>query len=109
MQAQTPRARRVRLVRIVLIDDEQRLLYALVTAFRFRWPDADVITATDGESGLWLAVERCTDQVRGLELGADDYLNKPFGNMALLAHVAAVLRRTRGHAESSARAELVVG
>jgi two-component system KDP operon response regulator KdpE len=34
-----------------------------------------------------------TDQVRGLELGADDYVVKPFSHLALLARVKAVLRR----------------
>jgi two-component system KDP operon response regulator KdpE len=35
-----------------------------------------------------------TDQVRGLELGADDYVVKPFGALALTARIRAVLRRT---------------
>jgi len=34
------------------------------------------------------------DQVRGLELGADDYVTKPFSHLALLARIKAVLRRT---------------
>jgi two-component system OmpR family response regulator len=34
------------------------------------------------------------DRVVGLELGADDYLNKPFGLRELLARVRAVLRRS---------------
>ena len=34
-----------------------------------------------------------TDQVRGLELGADDYVVKPFSHMALIARIKAVLRR----------------
>lgn len=34
-----------------------------------------------------------TDQVRGLELGADDYIVKPFGHLMLLARIKAVLRR----------------
>jgi len=34
-----------------------------------------------------------SDQVRGLDLGADDYLAKPFSPTALLARVRAVLRR----------------
>lgn len=34
------------------------------------------------------------DQVRGLELGADDYIVKPFSHLALLARIKAVLRRT---------------
>ncbi|MBX6771114.1 MAG: response regulator transcription factor [Chloroflexi bacterium] len=35
------------------------------------------------------------DKVRGLELGADDYLTKPFSVQELLARIKAVLRRTR--------------
>jgi two-component system OmpR family response regulator len=35
------------------------------------------------------------DRVLGLELGADDYLPKPFGRRELLARVRAVLRRAR--------------
>lgn len=35
------------------------------------------------------------DRVKGLELGADDYVVKPFGIMELQARVKAVLRRTR--------------
>jgi two-component system KDP operon response regulator KdpE len=35
------------------------------------------------------------DKVKGLELGADDYLTKPFGVPELLARIKAVLRRTR--------------
>jgi DNA-binding response OmpR family regulator len=33
------------------------------------------------------------DKVRGLELGADDYLTKPFGLQELLARIRAVIRR----------------
>ncbi len=34
------------------------------------------------------------DKVRGLELGADDYVTKPFSHIELLARVRAVLRRS---------------
>ncbi len=34
------------------------------------------------------------DKVRGLDLGADDYLAKPFGMMEMVSRVRAVLRRT---------------
>lgn len=43
------------------------------------------------------------DHVRGLRLGADDYLTKPVGAMALLAHVDAILRRSRPLADSADR------
>ena len=36
-----------------------------------------------------------TDKVRAFDLGADDYLTKPFGMAELLARVKAVLRRSR--------------
>jgi two-component system response regulator MtrA len=37
------------------------------------------------------------DVVHGFELGADDYVSKPFKREELLARVKALLRRTRGH------------
>lgn len=37
------------------------------------------------------------DRVFGLEVGADDYITKPFGHRELLARVKAVLRRARGY------------
>jgi DNA-binding response OmpR family regulator len=37
-----------------------------------------------------------SDQVLGLELGADDYVSKPFSPRALVARVRAVLRRAQG-------------
>ena len=36
-----------------------------------------------------------TDRIVGLEMGADDYLAKPFGPRELLARIKSVLRRTR--------------
>jgi len=37
-----------------------------------------------------------TDIAKGLELGADDYVTKPFSHIELLARVQAVMRRSRG-------------
>ncbi|NLR40550.1 response regulator transcription factor [Novosphingobium sp. ERW19] len=38
------------------------------------------------------------DRIRGLDLGADDYLGKPFDEQELLAHVRALIRRSLGQA-----------
>lgn len=38
------------------------------------------------------------DMVKGLDLGADDYITKPFGVMQLVSRVKALLRRTKGNA-----------
>src|SRR6202789_2616953 len=43
------------------------------------------------------------DRVVGLELGADDYLTKPFGLRELLARIRAVLRRRQAGAAASRR------
>jgi len=42
------------------------------------------------------------DKVVGLELGADDYVTKPFGVRELLARIAAVLRRAQATEEAPA-------
>jgi len=39
------------------------------------------------------------DRVRGLDMGADDYISKPFGVMELISRVNAVLRRSGGDNE----------
>ena len=39
------------------------------------------------------------DKVRGLELGADDYVTKPFGARELMSRIKAVLRRTQSVAQ----------
>ncbi len=44
---------------------------------------------------LLTAVTEETDRIIGLEMGADDYLTKPFNPRELLARIKAVLRRTQ--------------
>jgi two-component system response regulator RegX3 len=50
-----------------------------------------MVTAKDSEA----------DKVAGLELGADDYVTKPFSVRELVSRVRALLRRTRMQAEAS--------
>jgi len=49
------------------------------------------------------------DTVRGLELGADDYLPKPFGMRELVARVRALLRRAGPETSSNADRPIQVG
>src|ERR1700687_4844336 len=50
------------------------------------------------------------DRIVGLEVGADDYLAKPFNPRELVARIRAILRRTQpGELASSAREAFVVG
>ncbi|MEZ4861633.1 MAG: response regulator transcription factor [Caldilineaceae bacterium] len=50
-----------------------------------------------------------TDKIIGLELGADDYITKPFNPREVLARVRAMLRRQQRHQESNAPHSFQVG
>ncbi|MGH3495760.1 MAG: response regulator transcription factor [Sciscionella sp.] len=56
------------------------------------WTPVLFVTARDDE----------VDRVVGLELGADDYVTKPFSPRELVARVTSVLRRTRGIPDAAA-------
>jgi DNA-binding response OmpR family regulator len=135
-------------VKILIVDDEQRLLDALSIGFQFQWQEAVVLTAHNGEEGLRLFYDHTPDvvlldvgmpgmsgfgvlqeirrvsdvpvimltaagdemdHVRGLELGADDYLVKPFSRIALMAHIKAVLRRAQLPPPAEALPDFVAG
>jgi two-component system response regulator CpxR len=49
------------------------------------------------------------DRIVGLEIGADDYLSKPFNPRELVARIRAILRRTQPGELSQARETLLVG
>jgi DNA-binding response OmpR family regulator len=61
------------------------------------WTPVLFVTARDDE----------VDRIVGLELGADDYITKPFSPREIVARVTGVLRRTRGVPDESP--ELRVG
>ena len=119
---------------VLVIDDEKDLLE--LVRYNLEKEHLDVITASDGQSGLEIGLkhkpdlvlldlmmpgmnglEVCkqlrsdartsrvpiimltakaaeTDKIVGLEMGADDYITKPFSVRELLARVRAILRRT---------------
>ena len=131
--------------RVLLVDDDRKLLSLLERGFRFE--GFEVQTATRGAHSVELAqAERpdlvvldigmpdlngfdvcqrlrarldvpvimltarddVEDKVRALDLGADDYVSKPFAFDELIARVRAVLRRrTGGATERLAFADLV--
>jgi DNA-binding response OmpR family regulator len=95
--------------RILLVDDDVLLRRSL--AFNRAPPDLVLLDiglpGMDGLDALrhlkenlnlpvvfLTARRRELDEVLGLELGADDYITKPFDVDVLLAHIKAVLRRT---------------
>jgi len=55
------------------------------------------------------ALDDSTDRIKGLELGADDYLVKPFGYKELEAHVRAMLRRVQMDQGHSAPQRIAIG
>lgn len=55
------------------------------------------------------ALDDSVDRIRGLELGADDYLVKPFGFKELEAHVRAMLRRIRLDQGNTAPQKIIAG
>ena len=79
-------------------------------------PDMDGLDVTRSirkESGVPVIVltarDEETDKILGLELGADDYVTKPFSPKELVARVRAVLRRSEASKEAAPGDVLVAG
>ncbi len=72
---------------LILLDVMMPKLNGMETLKRLRenWETPVLMLTAKGEE---------IDRVIGLELGADDYLPKPFSDRELLARIRAILRRT---------------
>ena len=92
---------------LILLDLMLPKIYGLEVARQIRKEhDTPIIMLTAKDSEI--------DKVLGLELGADDYVTKPFSNRELVARVKANLRRTASsnaasNEEDEANKELEVG
>jgi two-component system response regulator AdeR len=74
---------------------------SLLSQFRQQAPHVPVIMLT--------AKAEDEDKLRGLDLGADDYIIKPFNPREVLARVRAVLRRAQPHDDVPDRVLIRVG
>ena len=83
-----------------LKDKFPRLIHATITGYGLEGPEADraamdmaAFWARSGVTHLLTARDAVEERVRGLKLGADDYIIKPFAFDELLARIGAVVRR----------------
>lgn len=69
----------------------------------------DIRRASDTPVVLLTARQSEANQVHGLDLGADDYVIKPFSILTLLARIRAVLRRTESQPSADRSDDIVAG
>ncbi len=71
----------------IMLPDEDGLEIVKKVRHNFKTARVPIILVTARTTEL--------DKVKGLDIGADDYLTKPFGIMELISRVKALLRRSR--------------
>lgn len=97
-------------------DGEEALMYArsmeydglILDVMMPKKSGFDVLTALRSEGSqvptlLLTAKNQIEDKVQGLDLGADDYLTKPFDMQELLARIRSMLRRPANLVENDLR------
>lgn len=83
---------------ILLVEDESNIASFITTVLRAN--QYEVKRAATGEVVSARSHER--DKVESLDLGADDYITKPFGTSELLARVRTALRHSQNRADINA-------
>jgi len=68
---------------------------AICGRLREGWPNLPIIMVT--------ALGQDADRIHGLEIGADDYVTKPFNTRELIARIRALLRRARAQGSPRGR------
>jgi len=72
-------------------------------------PDGSLLLINQTEHAKISGLASTVDKVKGLGIGADDYLTKPFHKDELVARIHAIVRRSKGHSQSVIQTgELVV-
>ncbi|MCX4269469.1 MAG: response regulator transcription factor [Lachnospiraceae bacterium] len=85
----------------VMLPDEDGLSIVKRLRSRFDTKKIPIILVTAKTSEL--------DKVKGLDIGADDYITKPFGVMELISRVKAMLRRSMDGTEREEAGQMQVG
>lgn len=70
----------------IMLQDDDGLHIVKEIRSNKKWADIPIILLTAKTTEM--------DKVKGLDIGADDYMTKPFGVMELISRVKALLRRT---------------
>lgn len=107
---------------VVVVDDGQAALDTLsdqmpdLVVLDLMLPQVDGLEITRwlrerGDTPIIMLTARREerDRIVGLEMGADDYVVKPFSPQELVSRVRAVLRRTMGSTQGSSERPLVYG
>jgi two-component system, OmpR family, alkaline phosphatase synthesis response regulator PhoP len=97
------------LERIKLFQPQVLILDVMMPKFN----GFDVLTSLGSRKGMGIvmltAKNEIFDKILGLELGADDYMTKPFDMRELMARVRSLIRRLEAVAESTANDEIRLG
>ena len=96
--------------RVLVVDDEPNIVDVVTMALRFQgFAVAQRLGAQRARVPIIFLTARddTADKIRGLSIGGDDYVTKPFSLEEVIARIRAVLRRTSAAAPSpSARSRM---